>query len=158
MNFFLCSGVNPSKQADFPLKVNTPMIGTMAMSILLQTAVQIKIWYSKWNLNSEHMSNTSNLKLHFYENFINHSLSGFATNILGVGIGVGAICFVSIINKFSPAELNIYPNHYYVYALQMFVPVGFGGFFCLSVYLRNKTMIAYIKKEAKDKLEGYGLF
>ena len=158
MNFFICSGVDPSEQSDFPSKVNTPMVGTMAMSIVLQTVIQVKIWVSKWKTNSIHLSNTSNLKLNFYNTFINHSLSGFATNILGVCIGVGAIFFVSIINKFSPAELNMYPNYYYVYALQLYVPVGFGGFFCISVYLRNKQMITCIKKEVRERLERYDLF
>ena len=158
MNLYLCTGEDPSKQSNFPPKVNIPMVGTMVVSVLLQTAVQIKILHSKRKTNSEQISNTPNLNLHFYETFLHHSLSDFATNIFGVSIAIGAISLVSIINKFSPAEINIYPNYYYVYALQMYLPMVFGSFISLSYYSRNKPMRVLIIKEVREKLSSYGLF
>ena len=67
IHYYLCSGVDPSEHSDFPPKVNTPMIGILVVSVLLQTAVQIKILHSKRKTDSEQISNTPNLNLHFYE-------------------------------------------------------------------------------------------
>ena len=130
----------------------------MILSVLLQTAVQIKILLAKRKTNSEQISNTPNLNLHFYDMFLDHSLSDFATNIFGVSIAIVAISLVSIINKFSPEEINIYPNYYYVYALQMYLPIVFGSFISLSYYFQNKQMRILIKKEVREKLSLYGLF
>ena len=132
MNLYLCTGEDPSKQSDLPPKVNIPLLGIMVVSVLLQTTVQINIFLHKRKTNSEQISNTPNLNLHFYDIFLHHSLSDFATNILGVSISIGAISLVLIINKFSHEEVNIYPNYYYVYALQMYLPMVFGGFMSLS--------------------------
>ena len=155
MNFYLCTGEDPSKQPDFPPKLNIPLIGTMVVSILIQTGILIKIAHSKRKANSEHISNSSNLKLHFYDKFLNHSLSDFATNILGVFIAVGTLSFVFIFNKFSFAELNIFPNYYSVYALQMYVPVVFSGFLSLSHFYQNKPMRIFIKNELREILAIY---
>ena len=156
MNFYLCTGEDPSKQPDFPPKLNIPLIGTMVVSILIQTGILIKIAHSKRKANSEHISNSSNLKLHFYDKFLNHSLSDFVTNIVGVCIAVGTMSFVLIFNKFSQAELNIFPNYYFVYALQMYAPMVFSGFLSLSHYYQNKPMRIFIKEELMEKLANYG--
>ena len=157
MNFYLCSGMDPSKGSVFPPKVNTPLIGTMILSVLLQTAVQIKILLSKEKINVEQMgpeqiSCTSNSKLHFYVTFLNNSLSDFATNIFGVCIAVGSVSLVLIINKFSPAELNMFPNYYFVDALQLYAPMVFGGFLSIWHYSRNKQMRIWIKNEIRENL------
>ena len=157
MNFYLCSGVDPSKDSVFPPKVTTPVVGTMILSVLLQTAVQIKIFLSKEKINVEQMvpeqiSCTSNLKLHFYAKFLNNSLSDFATNIFGVCIAVASVFLVLIINKFSPAELNMYPNYYFVDVLQLYAPMVFGGFLSIWHYSRNKQMRIWIKNEVRENL------
>ena len=157
IHYYLCSGVDPSEHSDFPPKVNTPMIGILVVSVLLQTAVQMKIFLAKRKTNTEQISNTPNLKMHFYHEFLKHSLSDFATNILGVSIGVGTIFLVTYINKFNPAELNIYPNYYYVYGFQMYVPTIFSSFICFSFYFQNKPMRICIMEEVKEKLASYDL-
>ena len=51
MNLYVCSGVDPSEQSDFPPKVNIPLVGSMAMSVLLQGAIRIKILIFKRKTN-----------------------------------------------------------------------------------------------------------
>ena len=156
MIFYLCSGKDPSEQSDFPPKLNIPLIGAMAVSVLLQTGIQIKIAHSKRKTNPGLISNSSNLKLQFYNKFLNQSLSNFVTNILGVCIAVGTMSFVFIFNKFSQGEFNIFPNYYFVYALQMYVPIVFSSFLSLSHYYQNKPMRIFIKNELREKLSIYG--
>ena len=157
MNFYLCSGLDPSEESVFPPKVNTPMRGTMILSVLLQSAIQIKISLNKEKINAtqmgpEQISCTSSLKMHFYVKFLNNSLSDFATNIFGVCIAVGVVSLTLIISKFSPSELNMYPNYYFVDALQLYAPTVFGVLLSIWHYSRNKQMRIWIKNEVRENL------
>ena len=153
MNFFLCSGLDPQDLLNVPPKVNIILIGSMAMSVVLHITVRIKISVFKRKTHPEHISIESNLTSKFLKNFENQSLSDFATNIFSVIMMGNGVIIISIINNFIPANLNVYPNYYYVYVLHLYGPMAFGGFLTLAYYFKHKPLRIFIRKESQALLK-----
>ena len=155
MNFFLCSGLNPQSQLYDTPKLNIVLNGSVILSIVLHLTVRLKILIFKMKTLPEQTSVESNLTLKFLKNFENQSLSGFAKNILFLFIFGTGVILVSIVNNFKPANLNIYPNYYFVYLLHLYGPVAFGICVSLSYYFRHKPLQKFIKMEVKEFIERY---
>ena len=156
-NFFICSGLNPSEDLNFPTKVNTLLNGCIIFSLLLHIAVRIRVSVFKRKTNLEQKSPKTSLTKKFKINFENQSLSDFATNIFIIFMFGGGAMILSKVNNFQPSELNIYPNFYYVYCLHMFAPMGFGASLIFAYYFRHKPLQTFTKLELKTLLENFDL-
>ena len=154
MNFFICSGLNPLGDLIFPIKVNNILNGCIIMSLLLHLVVRIKVSVYKWKINPDQKFT---LAMKFMINFENQSLSDFATNFLIIFMFGGVTILLSIVHNFAPAQLNNYPNYYYVYGLHMFAPIGFGAFVIVAYFIRHKPLQNFTRQEFKSSLERFGL-
>ena len=153
MNFFICSGVNPLGDLIFPSKVNNILNGCILMSLLLHLVVRVKVSVFKWKTDP---GQNFTLARKFTLNFENQSLSDFATNFFIISMFGGVVILLSIVHNFSPAELNNYPNYYYVYGLHMFAPIGFGALVIVAYYFRHKPLLNFTRLEFQTLLERFG--
>ena len=149
MNFYLCSGRDPSHDRDLQKKFNFILFGLPIISVLLHVLVRVKIFAFKWkngSVQSKH--NTNNFK----SNFENQSLSDFSTNVMIVGLTSVGVLSVLSVNNLNPLEANVFPNYLFVYWLHCFGPFVFGGLFSVIYYLRHPPLRISLVRELRERL------
>jgi len=149
LNFFICSGLDPSNDKNSFRKVNVVLLAVPPVSILIHLVVRFKIFTFKWkpkpkpNPMFRGLQETK-LKKEF--------LADFALNMMLVFMFSSAIVNFVIVNDLNPSEVSVYPNYLFIYYLHIFGPFLQTGIGLTMYYMTNEAMRTWLVRELKLKL------
>ena len=134
MNYFICTGFDPSTFSNNPIKV----YGFFEiLTVMIQFVTYFKIYQFKSKDNYTHSSSFHNREK-VIRNVITDSLPSFFSNFLSISSFTLSTFFMIYISKLEPHKLNIFPNSFIVHFVCM----------CLSFFISMSVLGSYYIKHA----------
>ena len=141
--FYICSGKNPLKDKDIPVKIGLVLQLVTIISILLHIYMLVKI-----HLYSKKVTITQTFRDTFSKmSIFNNSLSDLTTCFCSAVLCAGVFIFTRMANEVPVKDFNCYPNYLYEYFFRMMWPNIFAFMMAFIYYFRNKKMRSMISAE-----------
>lgn len=150
LNFYICSGTLPCAK-DWSLPSNFGAHFEV-LTILIIICVKLKIHFFKKKATIEGKMTTRSI---FMKNFtletINkNSLTTFSLNLTGLLLFSSFVFLGLKLNKLPFVEMNVFPNYFLYYVLQLILPNLVGLIVSCLFYLTNRSMREGVLAECKN--------
>ena len=147
LNFYLCVGQNPKKNGgDLSIKKNIVINIIFLMSIVLQVAVAVRFVVHRMKIDAAASSSRK-------ENFRKEICSDILISVFFFIIAFFYGYLVMTVNQLNPADINVYPNYLYVYALHFGYPMFACSLFSALFYAKNEHLRETLWDEIREVMK-----
>jgi hypothetical protein len=146
INYYLCSGIDPTEDFKRPLKLYASAeLGSIIINFLVY--VRIKIHKKQYQENPQ-LGQTATMKQLFLTDDVKNSIASLATNLHNLTSIILLLISAAILSNIPPANLKNYRNEiYYVYVI---CPTLALAVFLFAYYIRHKPLRNAALIEARD--------
>ncbi len=135
INYYLCSGIDPTEDFKKPLKLYAT---TELGSILINLFVYIRIKFYKMRHQEKAQPSQAQQKYLFLSGDMTNSIATVTTNLLNLISLILMLLGVALLSNIPPTELYNYKNEiYYVYLVSPTLAIGV---FLSAYYIRHKPL------------------